>query len=465
MMRMTPLMWTVPVALMAGVIPTLAESKQETTRLRGLVVVAPRAFHEALAKFVIFKTAALPTRIVTLEDVLSRYEGRDDPERLKRFLYEAWRKEGIAYALLVGDADVMPVRYMVLDRKTKPAFDYAFYPSDLYYADLADAAGQFEDWNKQQQDFHRGYYGEVRGEANKSDPINYDQVDYRPDIAVGRWPVNSADEVSWVASKSIAYEKRATDTLPRRVGLISVGGWIDSRACLDEVGAVWQSGWTVERRYYADDRRDDDTPPPSGPEVVQLLNRGLDLLFHAGHGTATTWAECLSLEQSKLIRNAERLPVMISAGCSTAYFAALPPYEPYVDVVGKAHRGTNAGEVFDSAPPPPAPYQRGSCNPSGLGERLLVDSPTGAAAYIGCNTGSQPCGLTLLRGFADGYQHHAATSDVVRLGDCWSHAVSYYFDKERLSELRPTESWYPPSIFFQGMKFMLFGDPSLRLPN
>jgi hypothetical protein len=41
----------------------------------------------------------------------------------------------------------------------------------------------------------------------------------------------------------------------------------------------------------------------------------------------------------------------------------------------------------------------------------------------------------------------------------------YYYDKERLAQLKPTADWYPPSIFFQGMKFMLFGDPSLRLPH
>ena len=39
--------------------------------------------------------------------------------------------------LLVGDATVLPVRYMVLDRVTPAAFDTAFYPSDLYYADVA----------------------------------------------------------------------------------------------------------------------------------------------------------------------------------------------------------------------------------------------------------------------------------------------------------------------------------------
>jgi hypothetical protein len=35
----------------------------------------------------------------------------------------------------------------------------------------------------------------------------------------------------------------------------------------------------------------------------------------------------------------------------------------------------------------------------------------------------------------------------------------------RLEGLRPDAGWYPPSIFFQGMKFMVFGDPSLLLPG
>jgi hypothetical protein len=41
--------------------------------------------------------------------------------------------------------------------------------------------------------------------------------------------------------------------------------------------------------------------------------------------------------------------------------------------------------------------------------------------------------------------------------------VSYYYDKEHLAKLVPTDSWYPASVFFQGMKFMLFGDPTLPL--
>ena len=45
----------------------------------------------------------------------------------------------------------------------------------------------------------------------------------------------------------------------------------------------------------------------------------------------------------------------------------------------------------------------------------------------------------------------------------WVVGVSRYVEVERLHELAPTDSWYPPSIFFQGMKFMLFGDPTLAV--
>ena len=75
---------------------------------------------------------------MALEEVLALTEGGDDPERLKRYLFHAWKRDGIGYALLVGDVDMLPVRYMTLDRCTREAFDVAFYPADLYYADPLD---------------------------------------------------------------------------------------------------------------------------------------------------------------------------------------------------------------------------------------------------------------------------------------------------------------------------------------
>src|SRR5262245_46254010 len=144
-----------------------------------MLVIAPDSLKSALQEFVAYKQNLLPTEFVSLETVLERSSGVDDPEKLKRYLYQQWREHQLGYALLVGDVDVFPVRFMVLDRVTPAAFDYAFYPSDLYYSDLAKQDGSFEDWNARKDSFHAGYFGEVRGEKNKQDPINYDEVDYR----------------------------------------------------------------------------------------------------------------------------------------------------------------------------------------------------------------------------------------------------------------------------------------------
>ena len=81
----------------------------------------------------------------------------------------------------------------------------------------------------------------------------------------------------------------------------------------------------------------------------------------------------------------------------------------------------------------------------------------GAVAYVGCVTGVQPCAVTLMEGFV----RSVAEKRARRVGDAWRDAVADYWKAERLADLEPNADWYPPSIFFQGMKFILFGDPTL----
>jgi hypothetical protein len=426
-----------------------------------LLIIAPNAFCPTLAPFVSHKQKLLPTDLKPLEQILSSTSGVDDPEKLKRFLYNEWKTHDLGYVLLVGDVDVMPVRFMVLDRVTPAAFDYAFYPSDLYYSDLAKADGSFEDWNAQKDSFHAGYFGEVRGEKNKQDPINYDNIDYLPDVAVGRWPVGTVQELQIVIDKTIAYEKAfRSGSQTNLAAFFAVGGWVDSRGLMAQLAARLTNGWRVEKRFYSDSPKPEDLPPDHN-QLRSVLNSGAGLVIHAGHGASDAWEKCFSLRDLDNITNSSRPPVILSVGCSTAYFAPLPPYGAYVDVDGKEHDGTDNHETFISPPPPPAPYQRGRFNPTGLGEQLLKRGPNGAVAYIGCNTGSQPCALTL----ADGFVRALADAKDPRLGDCWASAIRFYFEHEHLATLKPNNDWYPPSIFFQGMKFMLFGDPSLRMPS
>jgi hypothetical protein len=431
---------------------------------RRLLIVAPERFVASLTDYVRHKQRLIPTELVSLEKVLASAPGVDDPERLKRYLYD--HRQDLGYVLLVGDVDVMPVRYMVLDRVTPAAFDYAFYPSDLYYADLERPDGSFDDWNASRDGFHARYFGEVRGEKNKTDPINFDRVTYHPTVAVGRWPVSTPEEVRDVADKSTVYEDTVLNRTyagARAVAIFHPAGWVDARPRLARLAAALASTEVVHPYLYADGKATTTAATATAPtqaNVVAAMNAGTQLILHAGHGSERTWEGCFSTKALPQLTNGDHPCIVMSAGCSTAYFAPLAPYDGYVDADGKEHAGTYKGEVFKEPPPPPAPYQKGKYNPTGLGEQLLKRRAGGAVVYIGCNTGSQPCGLTLLDGFATAVGRASADT---RVGDCWVSAVRYYHEKEHLATLKPNHDWYPPSIFFQGMKFMFFGDPSLPL--
>lgn len=441
-----------PLVLACGLAPARADEDPRPA----LVVIAPAEWEATLAPYLALRRRTLDVSFAALEDVLGAVDGADAPERVKRYLWRGWREHGVRYALLVGDSDTFPVRWMVLDRVTAPAFHTAFYASDHYYADVARDDGEFDDWNAAREGHHARYVGEVTGEHGKAGPINLDQVSYVPEVAVGRWPVSTRDELAAVVQKTIAWEPRGArdPDRPPRALFVHADGWVDARGPFGAwADGLASGGWAVERQVFGGDT----SPTPAS--VLAALRRGVDLAAHAGHGSGETWHGCLGPSERAALTDAAPA-VMLSVGCSTASFCVQPPYDPYLDVEGRLHRGTSAGEVFTAPPPPPAPLQPGRLDVTGLGERLVLMPGGGAVAYVGCNTGSQPCALTLLEGFSAAVARRAPR----RLGDAWNAALAHYWRAQRLAELVPDDGWYPPSVFFQGMKFMLFGDPSLPLP-
>ena len=417
-----------------------------------LCVLAPEAWKSALAPFVEARNRDLAVELVTLEHVLATTEGVDPPERVKRFLFTAWKERRARYALLVGDADVFPVRFMLLDRVTPAAFDHAFYPCDLYYADLARSDASFDDWNAEKEGVHARYFGEVRGEKHKSGPIDFDRISYVPELAVGRWPVSDEVALRAVVAKTLA---AGLPTAPSHAIFVHPPGWVDVRDRLSKLGdPLVRAGIHVSRLFFSENPA---ALAVDSERVAGLVIGGRpQFVFHCGHGTQDGWQHCLdSIEPYRSAAPA----VYFSVGCNTAEFCVEPPYHPYLDVDLVQHAGTNAGEVFAAPPPPPACLQPGDLNLTGLGERLVRMPEGGAVVYIGCATGAQPCAVTLLSGFSDAL----CDPQIRRAGDAWRAAIEHYHAAEQLAKLVPTADWYPPSIFFQGMKFLYFGDPTLPI--
>ncbi len=412
----------------------------------GLVVVVPREFAPALAEYVEHRGRDMPVEVLVVEDAVQG-AGVDAPERVKHVLFERWKAGHCSAVLLVGDVGFVPVRWMTLDRVTPAAFDTAFYPSDLYYGDVARDDGTFDDWNGARDGVHALYFGEVHGEHHKSPPVNFDGVSYVPEIAVGRWPARSVEEVAACAAKTVAFERERAPE--RRAAFVHKDGWVDVRARLD----------ALVKRFPADRAvvlADAAGAPVGAARVQQCLREAITLVLHTGHALPAGWDGAFGLGDRAGLEDLAPRSILASAGCSSAAIATEPPYQGYVDVLGIEHPGTNAGEVFATWPPPPAPLQPAHHDATSLGEEL-VRGPGPVAAYFGCVTGSQPAAVTLVEEFA------AALPDAVRLGDLWLAAVRNYHRRENLAAIVPTEDWYPASIYFQAMKFVLLGDPTLRL--
>ncbi len=426
---------------------------------RSHLVIAPERFRESLRAYCEHRRSASPHlasfEFVTLERAIATSEGRDDAERLKRFLYGRWKESHCTSCLLVGDCDTLPMRSITLDRGTAPAFNWAFYPCDLYYADLARPDGTFDDWNARTDGFHAGYWGEVHGETNKDGPINADAIDYTPEIAIGRWPVSTPEQCAAVAAKTIAFELAAPPEHPT-AAFFAVGGWVDVRERVRGLASSLEPAYATAVNLH--DTK--DSAPPDERRMREAIGAGVRFVFHTGHGHPWGYAGCLSLETLKGVQQGGALPIFLSVGCSTAECMTQAPYQPYVDVDGVEHAGTDHGEVFTAPPPPPAVYQSGPRNTTSIAEELVRRADGGGVAAIGCDTGAQPCAVTLLAGFVEALGKRA---DDCTLGELWTGAIAHYREAERLMELAPNADWYPPSVFFQGMKFVVLGDPALRL--
>ncbi len=121
-----------------------------------LLLVAPEAFESALMPFMAHKIrTGMPSRLLTIEAIRSAFSGADDPERIKRAIYQEFQESSISFLLLVGDAQSIPVRYRFVAQPPGAAvwrlggwMDGSYCPTDHYYACLQKyGRSSFDNWD------------------------------------------------------------------------------------------------------------------------------------------------------------------------------------------------------------------------------------------------------------------------------------------------------------------------------
>jgi hypothetical protein len=235
------------------------------------------------------KTArGISATIVTTDWIYDNYDGdrpdgdEDDQTRIRNFLIDAYENWQTEYVLLAGDKDIIPVR----DLYALMPVSSNYMPSDMYYGCVYDARGESTfDYDED------GAYGE------QTDGPNGEDVDLCADIYVGRAAVENGQEVNNFVKKTLTYNSTVSTYLPRisMIGQsISCGGWAKDDLEYVRLGTSTTKGF---ENHESPDFYDFDTSVNlydadcnwSTADLISVMNNGIHVLNHLGHGGTASW--------------------------------------------------------------------------------------------------------------------------------------------------------------------------------
>jgi len=260
-----------------------------------LLIITPSRFYGEIKRLADFKEShGIKTKIEMVEDISRKWKG-DEAEKIKYAIKDAIEQYGIKYVLLVGDADVIPVRYVKLAIQGMDKV-----PSDLYYADIYKADGSFSSWD----DNRNGIYGE-----------RDDDADLMPDVYIGRLPASNENDVKILVDKIIHFS-----TPPQKAVFIGTELFTDSEIregeYLKDYIATYLPNMKMIKLY-------EINGTANSVEIAREINRGALFVNFASHGspTAIVWGTgSWSVSDLSMLHNGYRLPVVFAMSCLTNDF-------------------------------------------------------------------------------------------------------------------------------------------------
>ena len=249
------------------------------------LIIAPSALTNAPAPWNLSALTAarglmnLSSKVVATEWIYANYSGRDNAERIRNFICDAYETWSTRYVLLIGIAQYLPTRNLYCSFSGNTAS----IPSDSIYYGCLD--GDFDyDGDK--------VYGEI------GDGIGGGDVDLVAEVQVGRFPVANTSELSRMIRKTLTYEAQAASALTRTATVgeyLGFGGAADyATGAMEQIrlGAT-DAGFTslgienpAYESFFDSDTTLYDTPELSWlwTDMLGLLNQNIHVFNHLGHG-------------------------------------------------------------------------------------------------------------------------------------------------------------------------------------
>ncbi|MER2598408.1 MAG: C25 family cysteine peptidase [Caldilineales bacterium] len=253
-----------------------------------IAIVYP-AFRQTLQPLIDYRRSqGLRVTVADIGDVYNTFSGgMMDPAAIRNYMRYArqnWPAPAPRFLLLVGDA----------------SYDYQGF--------LSGSGSNFVPTYLLQTHF----VGET---ASDNWFVNLDDADDRPDMAVGRIPAQTPQQVADVVAKTLAYEQsNATQPWAGRALFVADDKQDSFQQISDDLAGLLPAAYQVEKVYLGQN----DAPNAA---VISDLNNGVGLLSYVGHGSMNVWAQekMLSIEDAAKLDN-QVTPVMLTMTCLVGYF-------------------------------------------------------------------------------------------------------------------------------------------------
>ena len=297
-----------------------------------LLILSPSKYSGQIQPLINHKNnREISTIAVTLSEISSGtyfpVEGRDEIEEIKYFIKNAIDNWLVTNVLIVGSASDFPARLTHVDLGS----DNEVFVSDLYYADIYNGENEFSSWDTNENDIFGEY--DWNGET--------DEVDFYPDIKIGRLACVDTTQVTTIVNKIIKYENDKAYTQSWFNNIVVIGGDTIPESYGDDSDT--DEGERVNQ--FILDRMQGFIPDiiwdsngrlsglvPTGLDNIKAgIENGCGFLDFSGHGAPWVWTtfphngdrQSLPSPTGKYtnsiiddLRNGDMLPIVMNGGCS-----------------------------------------------------------------------------------------------------------------------------------------------------
>jgi len=264
------------------------------------VIISHGDFIDSLSSLeTLRRSQGLSVGVVDIEDVYDEFNfGMKSPQALKDFLSHAgssWSRQP-RFVLLVGDASYDPRNFLGYG-------ELDFVPTKLI--DTVHLETASDDWF-----------------------VDFDN-DGLPEMAIGRLPVQTAEEAATVVSKMIGYEKSGEKKEALLVAdRVDRAGDFDFDAASEEVRALLPTPILVRKIF----RGQFSSDAQAKAELLGGINQGPLLVNFMGHGSLEVWrGGLLTTDDAENLINGLHLPLFVNMTCLNGFFQA-----PYADSMAEA---------------------------------------------------------------------------------------------------------------------------------